>query len=262
MARSIRFGDLTRTELDACADREATVLVPVGAIEQHGPHLPTDTDAFLAESTALRCAERLEDVIVAPAVPWGLSANHLPLGGTISVQPETYLNLLLDIAKSLIDSRFPNQVWVNGHNSNKLVLGTLVYEVQRRWGVGIGAVTYFDFAAPHLRDICSTPDFHAGEVETSLVMALGDGRVQAIPPGTGTLSERLTSFDAADATRPGPAYVGSSFVERFPDGVAGDPEPATVETGRRLAEANVEGLAQFVSEYAAYRRGLRAAATP
>lgn len=254
MTASIRFADLTRVELAAAAERGATVLVPLGATEQHGPHLPADTDTFLAESMCLRAAEQLDDVLVAPAVPWGLSAGHVPLGATITLRPQTYLELLLDIAQSLIDSGFRNQVFVNGHNSNKSMQAALVYEAQRRWGVGLGAVSYYDFAGPTLRDVCDSHDFHAGEMETSLVRAFDDGRVRAIPAGTGRAPYRITSYDGIDPGAGGPAMVGSAYVERFPDGVAGDPSLSSVEKGETLVRTNLDGLVTFVREYAAYRR--------
>jgi creatinine amidohydrolase len=263
MARSLRFADLTHRELAEASNRGTTVLVPLGATEQHGPHLPCDTDTFLADSMAMACAERLDGaVLVAPPVPWGLSAGHLPLGGTITLRPATYLELLLDICDSLIQSGFRNQIYLNGHNSNKSIQNALVYEAQRRWDVGIGAVSYFDFGGPALRDICETPDFHAGEAETSLVKAFGEDRVLPVPEGTGRAPYSITGYDAADSSRPGPAMVGSSYLERFPDGVAGDPSYASVETGQRIVEHDLQGLVEFVSGYIAYRRdGLRAPTT-
>jgi creatinine amidohydrolase len=259
MGRSLRFADLTHVELAKAAERGVTVIVPLGATEQHGPHLPCDTDTFLAYNMALACAERLDgEVLVAPAVPWGLSAGHLPLGGTITLRPSTYLELLLDICDSLIQSGFRNQIYLNGHNSNKSIQNALVYEAQRRWEVGIGAVSYFDFGGPALREICETPDFHAGEAETSLVKAFDDSRVLPVPEGTGRPPYSITSYDPADSTRPGPAVVGAPYLERFPDGVAGDPSYASVETGQRIVDHDLEGLVRFVSEYAEYRRhGLR-----
>jgi creatinine amidohydrolase len=255
----VRFADLTRTELQERAARGVTVLVPLGATEQHGPHLPVDTDTFLAESMCIACAEQLDDVLVAPAVPWGLSHGHMPLGATITLQPATYLSLLLDLCESLIASGFADQVWVNGHNSNKSIQAALVYEAQRRWDVSLGAVSYYDFAGPRLRELCTTSDFHAGEMETSLVKALGEDRVRPVPEGTGTLPSRITSYDPLDVGQGGPALVGMRFAERFPDGVAGDPRAASEATGARIAEVALEGLVRFVSEYAEYRRPRRAA---
>lgn len=252
MTRSVRFGDLTRVELAEAAQRGVTVLVPLGATEQHGPHLPTDTDHYFAERVCIACAERMEDVLVAPAVPWGLSAGHVPLGGTITLRPTTYLELLLDIAKGLIDSGFPRQVYVNAHNGNKSMQTALLYEAQARWGIGLGAVSYYDFIGQRLTEICETRDYHAGEMETSLMLALDADRVRPIPEGTGTTPERLTSYDGIDPANGGIAMVGNAYSERFPDGVAGDPSPATAEKGRALLEADLEGLVRFVGEYAAH----------
>jgi creatinine amidohydrolase len=247
----VRFSDLTRTELNALAERSAIVLVPIGAIEQHGAHLPADTDTFLAEHFALECARSLDYVIVAPAIPWGLSGNHVPLGATISLRPQTHLELLTDVAKGLLDSGFPNQVWINGHNGNRPTLALLVYECQVRWGVSIAAVSYYDFGMERYREIRRSPvggELHAGELETSLMLALAPARVRG-PVSGGALVEPLTSFDARDAASGGPAHIGYDYSRRFPDGVAGDPDAADEATGREVAQADLAGLLAFVEDY-------------
>lgn len=260
MARSVRLGDRTATQLGELAARHATVLVPVGATEQHGPHLPIDTDTFLAEHFALRCAERVEDVLVAPAIPWGLSGNHVPLGGTITLRPDTYLELMLDVAKGLLDSGFRDQVWVNGHNGNKPTLSLLVQEAQFRWGVELATVSYYDFGGVRYGEVRKSPrggEFHAGELETSLMRMLTPERVGETD-GVGRLVEGLTSFDPCDVSGPFAAQIGASYVERFPDGVAGDPSYAALETAEAVAQADLDGLVRFVQEYRAYRRSARA----
>lgn len=249
----MHFGDLTRPELQALAARGAVVLVPVGATEQHGPHLPADTDTFLAHRFASDCAARLEDVIVAPPIPWGLSAGHTPLGATITIRPAIYSELLLDVAHGLADAGFHRQVWVNGHNSNRPALAILVYECQQRWGLSVAAVNYYDFGGKAYGEGRRSElggEFHAGELETSIMLALDPARVGSTE-GVGRLATPLTSYDFFDVAKPGPASIGFPYAKRFPDGVAGDPSTASAELGSSVAAADLEGLVRFVEEYRA-----------
>ncbi|MBS1886138.1 MAG: creatininase family protein [Actinobacteria bacterium] len=247
----MRLADHSAAALRELAAGGATVLVPVGATEQHGPHLPIDTDTYLAEHFSLRCAEEVDGVLVAPAIPWGLSGNHVPLGGTITLRPTTYLELLLDVAKGLIDSGFEDQVWVNGHNGNKPTLSLLVQECQYRWGATIATVSYYDFGGQRYGEVRRSErggEFHAGELETSLMQMLTPDRVGPTD-GVGGLVEGLTEFDPVDVSGPFAAHIGVDYAARFPDGVAGDPTVASVETAAEVAEADLRGLIQFVGEY-------------
>jgi creatinine amidohydrolase len=256
--RRLRLGHYTMPELNERADKGWTVLIPLGTIEQHGKHMPTDTDTALAEHFSFECAKHFDDVIVAPAVPWGLSANHAPFGATITLRVEVYLQLLLDIAKGLMDSGFHNQVWINGHNSNRPTLTVLVNECQQRWNLFVGAANYFDFGGATYRQVRKSEpggEYHGGEQETSVMLSVDSSRVgEAERQGAGTLCTSLTSFDFGSISGPPIANVGFSFKDRFPDGIAGNPGVASLETGNAIAEADLEGLVQFVDEYRAYKR--------
>src|SRR5262245_30841890 len=112
--------ELTRDQARALAP-EALVVLPVGAIEQHGPHLPVGTDYFVVEHIARAAAMSLADrvpILVAPALPFGSSHHHLPFGGTLSLSTETYYRALRDLAESLIASGFRRIFILNGHGGN------------------------------------------------------------------------------------------------------------------------------------------------
>lgn len=248
--RETRFERLRRPELDEYAKAGAVVLIPIGAIEQHGPHLPVETDTFAATACALECARAFDDVLVAPPVPWGLSHGHAALGGTLSIRPSTLLELGVDLMDSLVQSGFPRIAWVNGHAGNRPALGLLVYEAKRRWGLSVAAVTYYELAAARFEALRASElggAGHACEFETSLMLHLDPERVV----GQTEVSHRvvpLTSHDFQDISVSGPAQIGFTFAERFPDGVAGEPGLATRELGREIYGAACEALIDFVRE--------------
>lgn len=249
-SREVRFERLRRPELEAYADAGAVVLVPIGAVEQHGPHLPVETDTFAATACALECARAFDDVLVAPPVAWGLSHGHAGLGGTLTLRPSTLLELGVDLMESLVRSGFPRIVWVNGHAGNRPALGLFVYEAKRRWGLSVAAVTYFElaaesFAAGRASELGGAG--HACEFETSLMLHLDPDRV-GDPSAVSRPVVPLTNHEFRDLTANGPAQVGFTFAERFPEGVAGEPGLGTAELGRDLYRAACAALADFVRE--------------
>jgi creatinine amidohydrolase len=249
--REVRFEKLRRDELEAYAGRSTIVLIPVGAIEQHGPHLPVEMDTRAATTFAVDAARSLDDVLVAPAVPWGLSNAHIGLGATITLRPSTMLDLALDITDSLIRSGFKRLVWVNGHHGNRGILSTIVYETKRLHGLSAGAVTYYELAleafnAARRSELGGAG--HACEFETSLLLHLDPDAVGAYESISFPLVP-LTSYDVRDISSMGPAMVGYTFDERFPDGVMGDPSKALPETGKVIYDAALPALVEFLEQF-------------
>jgi creatinine amidohydrolase len=187
-----------------------TVLVPVGSVEQHGPHLPLDTDARVAAAVAARAAAG-PVLLVAPTVAYGASGEHEGFAGTVSIGHEALRLLLVELGRSAM--RWAGRlVFVNGHGGNVATLvdavGLLRYEGRE--------VAWFACAPDG--------DAHAGRTETSLVLALDPGLVgpAAAAGNTAPLAELLPAMRAG-----GVAAVSSN-------GVLGDPAGASAEEGERL----------------------------
>ena len=250
--REVRFQKLTKPELNSYAERGATVLIPIGAIEQHAGHLPVETDIFNSTTVSTAAAEQFDDVLIAPPIPWGLSDAHVPLGGTISLRPATFIELAMDITATLVDSGFSRLCWVNGHNGNKGVMTVVVYESKRLHGLSVGAVTYYDLAVSAYQEArTSGPggSGHAAEFETSLMMhlnpdAVGDHKAAAV-----RMIERRTPNDFGDLADPGLTAIGYTFPERFPEGIMGDPTVAEAETGRVIYETSLAAIVAFLKEF-------------
>jgi creatinine amidohydrolase len=230
------------------------VLLPLGAIEQHGPHLPVDVDIHCATEVCRAVAAADDRVLVAPPVPWGVSHSHMGFAGTISLRPETLLQLLRDVCGSILASGFRGLVLVNGHNGNKYMAGQVVAELPRAEGVFLGFVTYFDLALSEFRRLRHSPvggEAHAGELETSLELFLRPERVSDDRPLQPVPAISESGF--LDLAARGPLEHGFGPMARtFPRGVMGDAVSARAELGGSLFAAAVAGLAGIVTDARAY----------
>jgi creatinine amidohydrolase len=165
----MRWNESTRGELSAALP-EAVVVLPIGATEQHGPHLATGTDALLASEIVERAVVRAEagrSFVVAPALSYGASDHHLPFGGTLSLSVETLLAVLLDVGRSIAAGGGRRLLIVNGHGGNQGVCHAAGAAISTRYGV---AVAHIDYWA--LLDGDPGVPGHAGEFETSLMLAV------------------------------------------------------------------------------------------
>jgi creatinine amidohydrolase len=112
--RPVRWEQLTWPEAGAAAQANQAVIVPVGAVEQHGPHLPLGVDSYIGEAVAV-CVSALTGVPVVPTLSYGVSASHGDFAGTISLRPETMIGLVEDIIESLYERSVRQFVLLNGH---------------------------------------------------------------------------------------------------------------------------------------------------
>jgi mycofactocin system creatininase family protein len=208
--------------------RSVTLLVPVGSLEQHGPHLPLDTDARIAAAVAGRAAGGDPAVLVAPPLAYGASGEHEGFPGTLSIGHDALRAVLVELGRSA--SRWaPRLVFVNGHGGNIPTVPDAVGQL--RWE-GRDAAWW----------PCAPPagDAHAGRAETSVVLALDPAAVRweaAEPGATAPLAELL------------PALRAGGVAAVSPNGVLGDPTGATAEEGERLLRAMAEGLRGGVTRW-------------
>lgn len=257
--RHLLWAELTRQELGAARDSNALVLIPTGSIEQHGDHLPVETDALLSAAVAEMAAAAMRDtpVLVAPAVPFGFTPHHLGWPGTISLRLDTYLAMLADIARSIIEAGFPRAIFVNGHGGNSAPLRSLVGELVTD-GVPVGMVDYFAPGAQALAETL-TGDLkgpgHACEMETALLMAVSGGTAaEGIAARSRDLPARLVQpWIAPGGTDDPVSAAGAGWAAIFHAddcGYYGDPAAASPAGGAALLEITVARLAAFLEAFA------------
>jgi mycofactocin system creatininase family protein len=194
------------------------LLVPVGSLEQHGPHLPLDTDTVIAVAVTNGVAARLTDAWVAPPIAYGASGEHQSFAGTSSIGTEALQHLVVELVRSM-RTWARRVVLINGHGGNVRALTNAVDRLVAD-GHDVAWVP------------CATEDgdAHAGFTETSLMLHLRPGSVRldlAAPGSTAPLTEIL------------PALVTGGVGAVSPNGVLGDPAGATADEGRRVLEAMV-----------------------
>jgi len=201
-------------------DGSTSLLIPLGATEQHGPHLPLSTDARIAHALASRAAAET-GATVAPVLAYGASGEHADFAGTLSIGLETLHLVIVELVRSAMLT-WSRVVFVNGHGGNH---PALTRAVEQMVAEGHDVVPWWP----------SVPggDAHAGRTETSLLLALAPEIVDldaAEPGNTAALIELLPQLQAE----------GVRAVS--PNGVLGDPAGASADEGSQLLDSLVADL--------------------
>jgi creatinine amidohydrolase len=250
---TVEWAELKAAELRARAAEGAIVVVPVAAIEQHGPHLPVLTDSLLCSTVARRGAERAvaaqaRPVLVTPTVWSGMSEHHMPFGGTLSLDFPTFSALIGGVCRSLQRHGCGRILLLNGHGGNEAALRVIVEQLSPAFEGVVACVNYWHLAAPQFAQILERQPGvqHACEAETSMVLAL---RPELVDP------TRFAEASFAEGQGPGgAAYRWRSFAARTASGVIGDPTAASAEKGERLLEAAAAALAELLQNEGFWQR--------
>lgn len=239
----------TYPEIDDVAEKEGSILVlPIGSIEQHGHHLPTATDTILVDAIAQHGAERVsEDVPLLVTEPlWaGYSPHHQSIGGTLTLEFDTLLRAVEDLAAGAVDLGFDALVLLNGHGGNISLVNAAVSTIGTEHDtVEVSSLTYFQLAnsfIDEIRDSGAGGISHGGEFETSLMLHLRPDLVREdeIRRTYGTEPYDHASVEMFDN---GPLSVYRPFEEYSETGEIGDPELADAEKGADLFDQLLDEL--------------------
>lgn len=243
---------LTWMEVSSLPDRENTVIVlPAGATEQHGPHLPCSVDTVISAGVVGHALARLPNSVPAfsiPPISYGKSDEHLHFPGTLTLSGPTLHATIIEIGESIYRSGFRKLLVVNGHGGQPQPIEMAARELRLRHGdfiiVPLSAWRMPSAASSFLSEQEKRLAMHAGHGETALMLALApetvhlDRAVANYPP---EFPSKLLSSDG----RPACAWTARDF---GPSGVIGDPRPATLEQGLAILESLVAGWAQAIRE--------------
>ena len=250
---TVEWAELKAADLRAQAAQGAIAVVPVAAIEQHGPHLPVITDSLLCATVARRGAERAvaaqdRPVLVTPTVWSGLSEHHMPFGGTLSLDFPAFSALVGGVCRALQRHGCGRILLLNGHGGNEAALRVIVDQLSPTFEGVVACVNYWHLAALEFAQILERQAGvqHACEAETSMVLALRPELVD---------SSRFAEASFAEGKSPGgAAYRWRSFAARTASGVIGDPTAASAEKGERLLDAAAAALADLLQNEAFWQR--------
>jgi creatinine amidohydrolase len=241
---------------DALAAGADTVIIPIGACENHGPHAPLCTDTIVAEEVAVRLAEHI-DALVAPALPVSFSAQHLTFAGSISLSPATLIQVICEYVESLADQGFRKFVVFSGHGGNRTAIDVAARELKTRYGNDIQLMVLNLLALQTSADFrgrveqrlgvkfAGIWEAHGGEQETAAAMARDERlvRLDKAPPAPAAIEGYIRR------TRDPYAWVVSFDLPRYaPDGSWGDPRLATAEQGRVVFDVMAEMLAARIPD--------------
>ncbi len=256
--REHRYEHLTWPEINEAVAQEKVIVLPIGAVEQHGHHLPLDVDVKLATSVCLAAGVRApERMLVMPPVSYGYCQHVMDFPGTINVSPTTFVNLLVDIATSAAYHGFRRILLLNGHGSNHPLVEQAGRQVTLRTDALCSTLSWWQLGAAfwneEVRESGPGGCAHACELETSMYLHVdGDGvrkdRVKAALATYMTQVEGGPEWQAADLTLgSGPATIVEWTSSTTETGAFGAPELATAEKGRRIFGHTVDRLVDLVA---------------
>jgi len=243
---------LSWTQITQLPDRANTVIVlPAGAIEQHGAHLPCAVDSIISQGVVGHALARLPAEVPAFALAplmYGKSDEHIHFPGTMTLDGTTLLETVTQIGESVYRSGFRKLLIVNGHGGQPQVMEMAARELRVRHGDYV-VVPHFTWRVPNvanqfLSDRERRLAMHAGHAETAILMALAPDTVH-MQHAVANYPPEFPSKTLSSDGRPAAAWTARDF---GPSGVIGDPLPATPEQGRAILDSLAESWARAITE--------------
>lgn len=247
------MGRLTWPEIDELNKINSLLIIPVGATEQHGHHLPLDTDTRIVFEIVKQSVDKLPEHVNAlytPAVWFGYSEHHRGFAGLMSVKGDTLVRLMFDLCSSAYKEGFHKILLLNGHGGNVLYLSAACRALYDDLGVKVGLITYWDLITDDIAGHRDSPlggINHACELETSLML-----HIEASLVKTDKIQDNVMKkgkYNRADLLEPGILFTGGSFKEISTSGVVGMPSAASRTKGEILFKAAVKKVQEFIMDY-------------
>jgi creatinine amidohydrolase len=254
--RSGYWQELTTRDFDAFDVEKTVAVLPVAAIEQHGPHLPLATDALINAGIVRAALPQIADDVTAlmlPPLDFGSSGEHGDFDGTLAIEPELLLNVWLNIADDVARVGIRKIVILNSHGGQKSLVDLAALNLRRAHGMLAVRCNYFSFGAPS--GLFSSEEWsaglHGGEIETSLMLHLHPELVR---------TDRTRNFDSLAAAlaqknkwlgAEKPIGFGWKAQDLNAAGVTGNAAAADAARGRTYLEHLAKSLAELLSEVAA-----------
>jgi len=252
----VLLAEMRWPEVRAKVEQGSVAVVPVASTEQHGPHLPIQTDARIVTDCAIQAAERIAEevpIVVSPTLVFGFSEHHMDFPGTMSLSLPTYIAVLSELCECLVRHGFRKVLLLNGHGGNCEAIQVAARHVVANHNVVVGAATYWTvaesaLAAVRAGDVGLVPG-HAAGFETACMLALRPDLVdlEQMPKENQWVP---LDADAQVSLRGTGVMVPGYLTNHAASGVWGDPTLLRPEQGPAFVEAIVTSLAGLYRSFA------------
>lgn len=247
-----RYADLTTAEVETALSRDSVLVIPTGAIEPHGPHLPLATDYLMAQSISAAVVDQGaaagHDVWLLPALGYTKSDEHARLPGTLWLRASTVFETLVDLGAAIAQTPARRVLFINAHGGNSALLEVATRELRRRFDLQ----TFLNSGAPTPGESERGLGIHAGWAETSMMLHLHPELVAmeyAAPAVAHAVADtEYVGFGKAVSF----GWLSTDFAE---SGVIGDPTGATAAEGKVLFDKRVSTLVAALGEIAGFDPG-------
>ncbi len=253
------WADLSTLDFAAIDPARAVAVLPVSAIEQHGPHLPLSVDANLVDGIIERALPLLPDdsqTLVLPSQHVGLSPEHIKFPGTLTLSPATVIALWTDIGESVARAGIKKLILFNSHGGQVSVMDIVAREIRTRSNLIVYSASWYSLPIdPAVMQMFSPQEHrfgvHAGEIETSMMLALKPELVDMslAKNFASTSQERAQKYPILGNGKS--AKLGWQMQDYNEDGAAGNAAAATAEKGNALIDSAAKQLAALIAEVAA-----------
>ena len=253
------WSEMTWPEIEEASRSDTMVLVPMGSMEQHGPHLPLDTDSEIASRVVQKVVERLSrrrEALIFPPIRFTYSLHHMSFPGTISLSSDTLINVVVEICSCIIQHGFKKIAIINTHGGNSSLLRMAVDRIKNRLGVSPVVVDCWPFLKNSekgrrcIDEVCEEcPPLiggHAGEFETSLRLAMLPHDID------GQLCNKMNEVSYKNL--PEGVFARKNFKSLTEAGYIGSPHLASSKKGKKLIECLVHELANFLETFFVSRK--------
>lgn len=252
---SYRYGELTWPQVKEAAAAGKVAVVPVATIEDHGMHLPIDTDLRLCAEVCERAVrEAAERAVLVPPINHGYSPHHMDFPGALTIGADTFIKYGVDVCRSLTHHGFRRILVVNGHGSNTPFVDIIARLTVVETGALVAAVNYWNApgvheAAESLRESDRIGGMnHACEFETSIYLALRPDLVDMSKAMRELSHEPTKNYWTDLVGGDGPLVMMEHWSAISKTGVMGDPTKASAEKGNTLLAAATAGIVELIDE--------------
>jgi len=245
-SRRLYLYEMTWPEVKAALPGIKVAIIPTGSSEQHGPHGTFEVDTARAREFCLLLAERVyPHALVTPCIQIGISPHHMHFPGTLSLRAETYIEVLMDVSRSLYQHGIRRFFFVNGHGGNKPALNLVMNRLRHELGVRSAVASPTSVADDIIKQRVKSPiTGHACESEMSQVLYLYPKAMKKEKVEKGRIREEIKATYGKT-----PIEEGRFWEENTENGALGDATLATAELGKEVIDVALDRLTAFLQRF-------------